>query len=56
MCYTPIQKGQRGVTMATSFGTKAAKNASKCISARDNKNAITYYRGFSWPTNPKKML
>jgi len=33
--------------MATNFGTKIAINAYKCISTIDNKNAITYNRGFS---------
>ena len=37
-----VHKGQRVVTMATNFGTKIAINAYKCISARDNENAITY--------------
>jgi len=32
--------------MATNFGTKIAMNAYKCISARDNENAITDNRGF----------
>ena len=40
--------------MATNFGTKIAINAYKCISTRDNENVITYNRGFSWSTNPKK--
>jgi len=43
---TPVHKGQRGVTMATNFGTKMAINAYKCISRRDNENAITYTGGF----------
>jgi len=43
-----------GVT--TNFGTKIAINAHKCISTRDNKNATTYNRGFSWSTNPKKTF
>jgi len=34
--------GQRGITMATNFGTKIAINAYKCISTRDNENVITY--------------
>ena len=33
--------------MATNFWTKLAMNAYKCISSRDNENAITYNRGFS---------
>jgi len=32
--------------MATNFGTKIATNAHKCISTRDNENAISYNRGF----------
>ena len=56
MCDTPEHKGQRGVTMPTNFGAKIAINAHKCISARDNKSAITYNRGFSWSTNPKKSF
>jgi len=39
-CDTPEHKGQRGVTMATNFGTKIAINAYKCT--RDNENVITY--------------
>ena len=42
---TPVHKGQRGVTMATNFGTKIAINAHKCISMRDSENVITYNRG-----------
>ena len=42
MCDTPVHKGQRGVTMATNFGTKIAINAYECISTRDNEDAITY--------------
>jgi len=34
--------GQRGITMATNFGTKIAINAYKCISTTDNENEITY--------------
>jgi len=41
-----VHKGQRGVTMATNFGTKIATNAHKCISTRDNENVITYNKGF----------
>jgi len=52
----PVHKGQRDVTMATNFGTKIAINAYKCISPRDNENVITYNRGFSWSTNPKKIF
>jgi len=48
-CDTPIHKGQRAVTMATNFGTKIAINAYK-----SSENVITYNRGFSWSTNPKK--
>jgi len=55
-CDTPLHKGQRGVTIATNFGTKIAINAYKCISMRDNKNVITYNRGFSWSANPKKTF
>jgi len=40
--------------MATNLGTKIAINAYKCISMRDSENVITYNRGFSWSTNPKK--
>ena len=36
-----MHKGQRGVTMATNFGTKIDINAYKCISTRDNENVIT---------------
>ena len=44
---TPVHKGQRGVTMATNFGTKIAINAYKCISTIDNeKIVITYNRVF----------
>jgi len=39
-------KGERSVTMATNFWTKIAVNAYKCISTRDNGNAIIYNRGF----------
>ena len=53
---TPVHKGQRGVTMATNFGTKMAINAYKWISTRDNQNVITYNRGFSWSTNLKKTF
>jgi len=42
ICDTPVHKGQRGVTMATNFGTKIDMKAYKCISTRDNENAITY--------------
>jgi len=42
ICDTPVYKEQRGVTMATDFGTKVAINAYKCISTRDSENAITY--------------
>jgi len=42
--------------MATNFGTKIAINAYKCISMRDSENVITYNRGFSWSTNPKKTF
>ena len=38
------------------FWDKIAINAHKSISARDNKNAITYNRGFSWSTNPRKTF
>ena len=37
-----VHNGQRGVTMATNFGTKIAINAYKCISTRDIEKAITY--------------
>jgi len=47
ICDNPVHKGQRGVAMATNFGTKIAINAYKCISTRDNENAITFNRGFS---------
>jgi len=46
ICDTPVHKGQRCVTTATDFGTKIAINAYKCISTRDNENAVTYNRGF----------
>ena len=42
--------------MATNFGTKIAINAYKCISMTDSENVITYNRGFSWSTNPKKTF
>jgi len=42
--------------MATNFGTKIATNAYECISTRDNENAMTYNRGFSWSANPKKTF
>jgi len=32
-------------TMATNFGTKITINAYKCISTRDNDNALTYNKG-----------
>ena len=51
-----VHKGQRGVTMATNFGTKIAINAYKCISMRDSEDVITYNRGFSWTINPKKTF
>ena len=41
---------------ATNLGTKLAINAYKCISVRDSENVITYNRGFSWLTNPKKTF
>ena len=47
ICDIPVHKGQRVVTMATNFGTKIAINAYKCISTRDNENAITDNRWFS---------
>jgi len=49
-------EGKRSVTMATNFGTKIAINAYKCISMRDNQNAITDNRGFLWSINPKKTF
>ena len=33
-----------------------AISARKCISMRDNENVITYNRGFSWSSNPKKTF
>jgi len=51
-----VHKRQRGVTIATNFGSKIAINAYKCISTRDKKNVITYNRGFSSSTNPKKTF
>ena len=56
ICDTPVHKGQRDVTMATNFGRKIAINAYECICTRDNENAITYNRGSSWTTNPKKTF
>jgi len=56
ICDTPVNKRQRGVTTATNFGTKIAINAYKSISTRDNENVITYNRGFSWSTNPKRIF
>ena len=53
---TPVHMVQRGVTMATNFGTKIAINAYKCISMRDSENVITYNRGFSWSANPKETF
>jgi len=55
-CDTPVHKGQRAVTMATNFGTKIAINAYKSMSTRDSENVITYNKGFSWSTNPKKTF
>ena len=49
---TPVHKGQRGVTMATYFGTKIAINAYKRIYMRDSENV----RGFSWLNNLKKTF
>jgi len=46
ICDSPVHKGQMGVTMGTNFGTKIATNAHKCISTRDNENAISYNRDF----------
>ena len=46
ICDTPVHKGQRGVTMATNFGTKIAIDAYKCISTRCNENAIIYNRRY----------
>ena len=46
-------RGLMGVTMATNFGTRIAINAYKCISTRDNENAVTYNMRFLWSTNPK---
>jgi len=42
ICYTHVHKGQRGVTMATYFGTKIFL----CISTRDSENVMTYNRVF----------
>ena len=56
MCDTPVHKGQRGVTMATNFGTKIAINAYKSMPTRDSENVITYNRGFSWSINPRKIF
>ena len=42
ICDTRVHKGQRGITIATNFGTKVAISAYECISTRDNENAITY--------------
>jgi len=41
ICVTPLHKRQRGVTMATNFEAEIAINAYKCISMRDNENAMT---------------
>jgi len=38
--------------MEANFVTKIAVNAYKWISTRDNENAITYNRVFSWSTSP----
>jgi len=46
ICDTPLHRGQRGVTMATNFGTKIAISAYKCISTRHNENVITHDRVF----------
>jgi len=46
ICDTPVHMGQRGVTMATNFGTKIAINAYKSVSTRDNENVITYHVGY----------
>ena len=42
ICDTSIHKEQRGITMATNFGTEIVINAYKCICTRDNENVITY--------------
>jgi len=54
-CDTLVHMGQRGVTMATNFGTKIATNAYKCICTRNSENVIIYNRVFSWSTNPWNM-
>jgi len=52
----PYKKGQRDVTVATSFERKIAINAHKCIYTRDNENVISYNKGFLWSINPKKTF
>ena len=46
----PYTRYKGGITMATIFWTKIAINAYKCISARDNEDAITHIRGFCGQT------
>ena len=41
--------------MEANFVTKIAVNAYKWISTRDNENAITYNRGFSWFANKEDI-
>ena len=42
ICDTPVHKGQRGVTMATNFGTKIAINAHNAFLRDINENVVTY--------------
>jgi len=38
------------------IGFVPSENSSLTSSMRDNENVITYNRGFSWSTNPKKTF
>ena len=55
MCDTAVDTSQRGVTMATNFGTKIDINAYKWISARDNQNELTY-NGVFVSSSPNKTF
>jgi len=56
ICDTPVHNEQRGVIMATNFGTKVAINAYKCISTTDNGTEITFDRESSWLANVQKTF
>jgi len=49
-------QGTKGDYHGNQFWDKIAITAHKCISTRDNENAITYNRRFLWSTNPKKTF